>query len=161
MLFLRRIVLVIITVFSFSGSTIPADNFNFVYAVGGCRKLDTSTGIYTNGKRSFKLKLKANQLDEIRRKVREINFFEYPDRFDPLLDKYGVLLESSVSFEMSLKIIDGSKTKEVRWIDTTVATARDDPASVRLTELSDMIMKAIVNDPAFKRIPRLELDICF
>lgn len=104
-------------------------NFNFVFAYDDVKNqeywtktkyqniLDTYNNTFKENDKSYCVYLTQTDMDAVLQKMKEINFFDYPDQY---LDINGGDLYQSHRFTYMLKIEYDGKMKEVVWPDIHV-----------------------------------------
>ncbi|HZD59226.1 MAG TPA: hypothetical protein VE439_02075 [Anaerolineae bacterium] len=144
----------------------PSQDFTleFRYGVGAKNILDTSNGKYKKDmvveeSIIIDLELSKEQLAEIREKMIEIHFFNYPDEFS---SKPNILLsllrlpnaptigEYEPFSSYYFMVRDGGRTKQLHWDDKYI---NDSLEVQQLRELIQLIEDMIHSSPEYKELP--------
>jgi hypothetical protein len=133
----------------------PEFNFIFKYGVTARNTLDTFKGTFTKDMGleapiTIGLVLSKDEMDSVQRKMTEIDFFSYPDKFSVILpageNETRVLPYPTYFF----KVTDGGRTKELLWHEkVTNSEARAD----KLRELIKLIRSIIERKAEYKALP--------
>ena len=135
-------------------------NFSLVfeYGVGGAptkNVLDTARGTFTKDMImdppvTVKLKLGEDELNRIRYKMDEINFWDYPDIFEPEPRGEGMMVTPYSSYYFKVER-DGA-VKEVTWENQYLYVDESSRAK-NLKELAQLIWGIITSTDEYKALP--------
>jgi hypothetical protein len=126
-------------------------NFNLLlrYGVGAKNELNTFEGTYTKDMVldppiTIKLTLSDAELEQIRQKMVEIGFFDYPESF-PLRD-------SSITprTDYYIKVKNDSSIKEVSWNSNSLL---ENNIQNNLWQLVDLIKNIVEQKPEYEALP--------
>ena len=141
-------------------SPAPTENtadFNFVlrYGIMNGNKLDTFNGKYTKDMIldpdiTIDLKLTTDELAQILAKMKEIDFFNYPDAFIVEVPPGELRMFVTPCDSYYFKVEYGSVTKELRWQDEI---RNENEKADRLRELIEFITDIIESKEEYKRLP--------
>ena len=145
----------------FSQASFSADfNFVFTFGCGHSDTLDTVHKAYIRQGTKTKFKLKKEEKNKIRKKIEEIDLWHYPEDLVVPADYLGRKIDIIPSSEDHIKVIDGKKVKEVRWIGPRPGLSDYYEPAVKLQELIDLIFKTLDSNPASKKIPKYTGPFC-
>jgi len=130
-------------------------NLVFKYGVGARNELDTFNGTFTKDMIidppvTVNLTLSKEELDTIYQKMKEIDFFAYPDRFSVSVhsgESTGMITPYSSYY---FKVAYDSGLKELWWEDKI--TNKDEKAE-KLRELIEFIKNIVEAKKEYKELP--------
>lgn len=130
-------------------------NLIFKYGVGAKNELNTFAGTYTkdmiiNPPITTNLSLSKEEMDTIYKKIFEINFFDYPERFITTIppgEGVGMVTPNSSYY---FKVEHGSRVKELEWEDNI--TNKDEKAD-KMRELIKVIRDIVESKKEYKKLP--------
>jgi hypothetical protein len=135
-----------------TGSPSPKNDFNllFKYGVGAKNGLNTFEGTYTKDMVldppiTIKLTLSDAELEQIRQKMIEIGFFDYPENF-PLRTDFEVTPRT----DYYIRVENGSSVKEVSWNSNSML---ENNVQDNLLQLVDLIRSIAEQKPEYKALP--------
>jgi hypothetical protein len=135
-----------------TGSPSPKNDFNllFKYGVGAKNGLNTFEGTYTKDMVldppiTIKLTLSDAELEQIRQKMVEIGFFDYPENF-PLRTDFEVTPRT----DYYIRVENGSSVKEVSWNSNSML---ENNVQDNLLQLVDLIRSVVEQKPEYKALP--------
>ncbi len=139
-----------------------ANNFSLVfeYGVGGAptkNVLDTARGTFTKDMImdppvTVKLKLSDDDLDRIRSKMSEINFWDYPDIFEPEPRADGTGMGVTPYSSYYFKVERNGEVKEVTWENRYLYSDESSRAK-NLKDLAQFIWGIITSADEYKALP--------
>jgi len=142
-------------------STPPAaqSDFNLIfrYGVGAKNELNTFEGTYTRDMISdpsitVPLSLAEEEQDRIYKKMVEINFFDYPEKFSLTVapgESVGMVTPYMTYY---FRVEYDSRIKEVRWEDEIININENEKAD-KLRELIKLITDIIEAKEEYQRLP--------
>ena len=137
-----------------TSSPSPKNDFNFNllfrYGVGAKNELNTFEGTYTKDMVldppiTIKLTLSDAELEQIRQKMVEIGFFDYPENF-PLRTDFEVTPRT----DYYIRVENGSSVKEVSWNSNSML---ENNVQDNLLQLVDLIRSVVEQKPEYKALP--------
>lgn len=134
-------------------------NFNLIfrYGVGAKNELDTFKGIYTkdlitDAPISTQLILSPEELNKIYQKMKDINFFDYPEKFTISIPP-GSIIEMTTPYpSYYFKVQYDLKMKEVLWERDDIVSPLD-KRTIKLRELINVIKEIIESKEEYKKLP--------
>jgi hypothetical protein len=131
-------------------------NFIFKYGVSGGNTLDTFQGTYTRDMILdpaiiIDLVLTAAEMDSIYQKIVEIDFFNYPDKFNVHVADNETKTEVAPYSSYFFKVEYNGKTKELLWHDKYL---NSDIQGDKLKELINLIKSIIESKPEYQALPK-------
>ena len=153
-----------------SGTTERDFNFIFKYGITAKNELDTFKNTYTRDmildpSVTIRLKLTDEELDTILQKMKEINFFDYPDEFSIELAPDSLIGLVTPYASYYFKAEYEGVVKELRWDDEIIwqderlGDSKDkifienkDEAE-KLYQLVTLIREIIENRPEYEKLP--------
>jgi hypothetical protein len=135
-----------------SGTSPESRVFNLKFSYGK-NVLNTFQNTYTkdlilDGTTTVPFALSNGELDRVDAKMREIDFFIYPEHFAVTIgDTVGIITpHSTYDFQVNYK----STTKHLHWSDSVLS---DDTAAVKLRELVLLIRSIVESKPEYSQLP--------
>lgn len=140
-------------------ATPVASNFNliFKYGVGAKNELDTFKEIYTkdlitDAPISTQLILLPEELNRIYQKMKDISFFDYPEKFSALIPS-GSTVQIVIPYDSYyFKVQYGSMVKEILWERDDVVSPLDEK-TIKLKELISLIKGIIESKEEYGKLP--------
>ena len=138
-----------------SGTSPKSREFNlkFSYGIDAKNVLNTFQNTYTkdlilDGTTTVPFTLSDDELERINTKMREIDFFIYPEHFAVTIgDTVGFITpHSTFDFQVKYK----STIRHLHWSDSVFS---DDTAAVKLRELILLITGIIESKPEYSQLP--------
>jgi hypothetical protein len=129
-------------------------NLRFRYGVTAKNDLNTFRNSYTkdlilDGTATVSLRLSDVELDQIKKKMLEIDFFSYPDTFVAVPIGPGVgLFTPHMTYEFEVK--SNTSIKRLHWDDQIV---ENDSRTISLRELIVLIRNIIESRPEYRQLP--------
>jgi hypothetical protein len=125
-------------------------NIVFRWGVGAKNELNTFEGTFTkdlvvDGTKTTRLSLSQEELSQIRQKMVDIGFFDYPENFPP---KPGYGVDPRMDYYLKVQI--GSTVKEVSW---NAESMIDSSIQDNLGQLYTYLVSIIVQKPEYKMLP--------
>lgn len=151
LLFLTLFVTVISLVGCSSQEDMPKTfGFIFRYGVDAKNVLNTFEHKYikdmvVDPQITIDLQLTNKQMVSIYQKLREIDFFNYPEDYNPE-GSGGITPFSTFEFEVKA----GKLSKKIHWDDVHLSKTRD---AKKMRELIGLIIKMIEDSPEYKKLP--------
>jgi len=150
----------VVSIASISGCYANSSNesdFNliFKYGVTAKNELNTFKGTYTRDMVldppvTVRLSLTQDELDSIYRKIVEIDFFDYPDRFE-VIPEYGELVKIITPYtKYYFKVEYKSVVKELWWDDEI---KNENEKADKLRDLIKLIRDIIESKEEYKELP--------
>ena len=132
-------------------------NFNLIfrYGVGANNELNTFDGTFTRDmvldpSITVKLSLSQEGLDKIYQKMVEIDFFNYPDKFEVTVPPGQPAVIKTPYSTYYFKVEYDSKIKELWWVDEI---HNQNTEADKLRELISLIINIISATEEFKEMP--------
>lgn len=128
----------------------------FAYGVGARNVLDTEAGTFTAdmilaSPVTVPLRLTDAEMARIARKMEEIDFFSYPEKY--VTPERGDSGWVTPYLTYVFRVTTQQGTKVVEWEDQVV---NDDSGAANLRELADLIRGMIQAKPAYQTLPEPE-----
>jgi hypothetical protein len=128
-------------------------NLQFSYGVGARNVLNTFENTYTkdlilDGTATIPFILTPSELQRIKLKMLEMDFFGYPDTFAVTATGRAEMISpySMYNFEVHYN----ASLKRIHWKDCIIS---EDSAAMKLREMSMLIKNIIVSHPEYTRLP--------
>lgn len=149
--------IILMTVAASSQNTISPSpkndsNFNllFRYGIGAKNELNTFEGTYTKDMVidppiTIKLTLSDAELEQIRQKMGEIGFFDYPEGFPPRTD-----FEVTPCTNYYIKVENCFSVKETSWNENSLL---ENNTQGNLLQLVNLIRSIVEQKPEYKALP--------
>jgi hypothetical protein len=145
-------------------STLPSrqtPGLVFKYGFGCDNILNTFTGTFSIRTDSLpypsvRLDLTRKELDSVQQKMRDINFFQYPDTFATTVQS-GVSVispHSSYYFGVVYQELGRLKTKELWWEDGELTSDYLDERAIKLRELIQLIRTIVESKQEYVRMEK-------
>jgi hypothetical protein len=130
-------------------------NLIFKYGFSGRNELDTYRGTFTkdmglDAPITIGLRLTAEEMETIYRKIVEVDFFSYPDKFSVNLPA-GVLETRPLPYDTYFfRVTRDGQTKELLWHEKVT---NSEPRADKLRELINLIRGMIESKDEYKNLP--------
>lgn len=129
-------------------------NLKLRYGIAARNELNTFQNTYTkdlilDGTITARFVLSDAELQEIKRKMIEIDFFSYPETFSVLrTDTIVVSIEPHATYDFELKY--NASIKRLHWDDGIIT---NDQRATRLRDLIRLIQNIIEAKPEYRQLP--------
>ena len=135
------------------------ESFHFVlrYGVHAVNSLDTfrdtlTVAVSRDSLVAIPFALNPEQLARIHAELEAIRIWDYPDTLNPCADQANSSVQSPYE-TIILTIHDGRRNHRIYW---AAVCGRDTPRSRALRRVTNLIRSWIVNDPRYRKIPRIQ-----
>jgi len=147
-------------------TSIPAPNFRFVYEIGHDsflqpNSIDSARGTYTKDMveeppRTFNLRLTDGELDQIEKKLDDIDFWnsqKYPPVFT-MPNPSSLGCSSTGRQPIYLFVVRGGITKELTWMDQDSICGAPNPAGADLRSFMKLMRDILDAKPEYRNLPK-------